>query len=477
MAKSYKKRILLLTANPKGTRPLRLQEEEKKIKEGLRLAGYGKVPLSSVEAVRPGDIQQAMLDFKPQIVHFSGHGAGEKGLVFEDEIGNVKMVDGQALADLFSLFEDKVECVLLNACYSDVQAQAITHHIDYVIGTQREIGDKAAIDFAVGFYRALGAGETYDFSFRMGCNAIRLEGSQEYLTPVLLKKNQERPTLQDAGTPSVQQTEPLAPQTEPSGLKVVLIYKRRAQPDEQLLGVLEKHLTEAGHTVFIDKHMKIGDEWEKEIDKKIKYADAVVVLLSHASIYSEMLAHELERAYKTSQEHGGKPRIFPVRINFEGSLPEDSLPQELANMLSSIQYTVWQGPQDDMSLVNQLLERLKVKETIAPLEMVGGAMPLDSKFYIERPVDNKLHTAISRRDSVVLLKGARQVGKTSLLARGLQRAREANVTVVLTDFQKLSDTIFQSLETFFHAIGGIIADQLDIEVTAVPTLIFDEAIT
>lgn len=62
------KSILLLAANPKGTVSLRLQEEEREIKERLRLAGYGKVPVSSTGATRPRDIQQAMLDFKPQIV-------------------------------------------------------------------------------------------------------------------------------------------------------------------------------------------------------------------------------------------------------------------------------------------------------------------------------------------------------------------------------------------------------------------------
>jgi hypothetical protein len=76
------KSILLLAANPKGTVNLRLQEEEREIKERLRLAGYGKVPINSTGATRTRDIQQAMLDFKPQIVHFTDHGAGKDGLAF-----------------------------------------------------------------------------------------------------------------------------------------------------------------------------------------------------------------------------------------------------------------------------------------------------------------------------------------------------------------------------------------------------------
>lgn len=187
------KSILLLAANPKGTVSLRLQEEEREIRERLRLAGYGhgKVPINSTGATRTRDIQQAMLDFNPQIVHFTGHGAGKDGLAFEDGIGQPKLVDSDALANLFKLFSSRVECVVLNACYSQVQAEAIAQHIDYVIGMSQAIGDRAAIEFAVGFYTALGAGESIEFAYKLGCNAIQLEGIPEHLTPVLFGKKKD----------------------------------------------------------------------------------------------------------------------------------------------------------------------------------------------------------------------------------------------------------------------------------------------
>lgn len=141
-------------------------------------------------AVRPRDIQRAMLNINPQIVHFSGHGTGEKGLVFEDETGQSKLVRGKALAALFKLFADKLECVLLNGCYSEIQAEEIAKYIPYVIGMKRAIGDKAAIKFAVGFYDALGAGRSVEFAYKLGCTAIQMAGITEHLTPVLLKKTE-----------------------------------------------------------------------------------------------------------------------------------------------------------------------------------------------------------------------------------------------------------------------------------------------
>jgi len=95
-----------------------------------------------------------------------------------------------------------------------------------------------------------------------------------------------------------------------------------------------------------------------------------------------------------------------------------------------------------------------------PLEQIGGAVPLDSKFYVERQTDQTFQDMIDRRDSIVLLKGARQVGKTSLLARRLDAARQAGMRVLLTDFQKLDDSQLQNLETFFLAIGQMLARQL-----------------
>jgi CHAT domain-containing protein len=148
----------MLSANPKETARLRLDEEQREIETGLERSQLReKFRLVKKEAVRPKDFRRAMLDLKPQIVHFSGHGEGEKGIAFEDEAGKTKLVDAEALAGLFKLFADSVECVILNACYSKVQAAAIARHIPYVIGMSQAIGDQAAIEFSVGFYDALGA--------------------------------------------------------------------------------------------------------------------------------------------------------------------------------------------------------------------------------------------------------------------------------------------------------------------------------
>ncbi|MGB7376718.1 MAG: SUMF1/EgtB/PvdO family nonheme iron enzyme [Rivularia sp. (in: cyanobacteria)] len=183
------KTILVLSANPKGTTTLRLGEEIREIKQGLqRSKRRDSFAFQSGQAVRDFDIHRSILDYEPQIIHFSGHGAGDNGLVFEDNVGQQKLVDGGALAALFELFALQIKCVVLNACYSEIQAKAIAQHIDYVIGMSKEIGDTAAIKFAVGFYDALGAGRDFEFAYKLGCRYIRMAGIPEHLTPQLLKK-------------------------------------------------------------------------------------------------------------------------------------------------------------------------------------------------------------------------------------------------------------------------------------------------
>ena len=108
-ASSEKTIILMLSANPKTTDPLRLDQERRDVEEGLRRCSQrDRFQLITQVAVRAVDVQRAMLDYKPTIVHFSGHGAGEDGLVLEDVSGKPALVSGEALAGLFKLFADRL---------------------------------------------------------------------------------------------------------------------------------------------------------------------------------------------------------------------------------------------------------------------------------------------------------------------------------------------------------------------------------
>lgn len=182
-----KKVILFLAANPYDTRQLKLSTEVREIEEGLRRsAKRDSIKLVNKGAVRTTDLTRALLDESPTIVHFSGHGSDYGELIFEDDHGNSHPASIDAIGELFELFSESVECVVLNSCYSESQAKAIAEHIPHVIGMNNEVGDKAAIKFSTAFYDAIGNGKPVPFAFKLAKVAIKLAGIPEAHIPVLL---------------------------------------------------------------------------------------------------------------------------------------------------------------------------------------------------------------------------------------------------------------------------------------------------
>ena len=165
---SQSKKILFLSANPKSTSNLRLGEELRKIKDILAAATErDQFELVSETAVQILTITKAMQVQTPYIVHFSGHGTGEKGIMVENASGGMVLFPTNGLNRLFKMFQKTVKCVVLNACYSKEQAEVISKQGIYVVGMNKAVGDKAAIDFAAGFYQSLGEGSDIESAFNM----------------------------------------------------------------------------------------------------------------------------------------------------------------------------------------------------------------------------------------------------------------------------------------------------------------------
>jgi hypothetical protein len=182
-------KVLFLAANPTGTAQLHLDEEIREITIKIRAAEYrNALELISRWAVRPDDLLQSMNEHSPHIVHFSGHGSQSEELILVDDSGNPKRVSKAALDLLFRTLKGNIRVVVLNACFSRSQAEAITEHIDCAIGMNKAIGDKAAITFAASFYRAIGFGRSVKESFDQGKIALLLEGIPEENTPELLER-------------------------------------------------------------------------------------------------------------------------------------------------------------------------------------------------------------------------------------------------------------------------------------------------
>ena len=184
--------ILFLSADPSDATRLRLDQEFREIHEKLKLAKLReqfRLELPQLSA-RPEDVSQALLEIRPKIVHFSGHGTPTGALYLESRIGKAHLVEADALANLFEQFKHEIDCVILNVCYSEIQANAISKHINYVIGMNYAVDDGAAIAFSIGFYQALGAGCSIEVAYKLGCIQIGLHGISCDLLPILINRGQ-----------------------------------------------------------------------------------------------------------------------------------------------------------------------------------------------------------------------------------------------------------------------------------------------
>jgi|GEM_PF-274124 len=481
------KKILILSANPKNMDKLRLDEEVREIQAALEQSkNRDQFQLITRWAVRVDDLQPILLDHTPQVVHFSGHGTGSHGLALENELGETQLVSSEALAGLFRLFKDEIECVFLNACYSEAQAKAIHQYIDCVLGMNKEIGDKAAIKFARGFYRALGSAKSYKESFEFGENAINLQSIPESSTPMLKHRSRRQPrkapTKSKSASPSETEFkvgDSVTMATSRTTARVFISY-RSQEPDRSLAQQFHKTLEAAGHQAFMaGESIRLGETWPQRIDAELKQCDYFLLLLSELSAVSEMVTEEVRRAKLwRDQRIDKRPIILPIRVNFPLNSP---LNYDLRGYLQQIQQREWASPEDTPSLMREVLRVVGERGQWAinnqelldlpvstpfednpdylPLPVAspelyrepGGAVPLSSGLYIERsPIETDCYQEILQPGALIRIKAPRQMGKTSLMARILDHARSQGCETIPLSFQRADSKLFTDLDQFLR---------------------------
>jgi hypothetical protein len=226
-------RILFLAANPLAATRLALDEEAREIEHKLHAAvQHSAFEFITKWAVQPDDLQ-ALNQYRPHVVHFSGHGSEHAELVLAGADGNVRRVSQQATVDLFRTLRDNIRVVVLNACYSQMQAEGIAKHIDCVVGMRRAIGDRAAIRFSASFYRALAFGRSVQNAFEQGLVSLGLEGIAEADTPALIV---QRRGVDPAGIVLVQNQDAAR----------AAVYRDAPVASPRALGVPDKMASEGG---------------------------------------------------------------------------------------------------------------------------------------------------------------------------------------------------------------------------------------
>jgi serine/threonine-protein kinase len=280
--------------------------------------------------------------------------------------------------------------------------------------------------------------------------------------------------------------QPTVPPLEPTGQRArVFISYRSQDPDLTLAQQFYEGLKAAGHEAFMaGESIRLGENWPERIDRELEQCDYFLLLLSEKSATSEMVTEEVRRArelrdlpkaaalrYRRS-EH--KPIILPIRVNF----PIDSpLNYDLRGYLQRIQQREWKSLADTPVILQEILRLLSSREAPAPVEPPqtavpvvdspdrpplpvaepevhrepGGSVPLTSSLYVERPpIEADCYEEILQPGALIRIKAPRQMGKTSLMARILNCAKEQGYQTIPLSLQRADSVLLSDLDRFLR---------------------------
>jgi hypothetical protein len=276
--------------------------------------------------------------------------------------------------------------------------------------------------------------------------------------------------------------------TAESGLprpKCIFISYAHAETDRALAQTLKNALLGAGHRVFIDTEIKFGADWGSAILNSIEASDFLVVLLSANSVHSEFVREEVRLARDGRTSHG-RPLFLPIRVQYEGPL---GLP--LGAWVNPYQWTSWEAEKDTERVLQQILDVIEERveapksgaatrpgpdhsndtrdreptDDLTRLTRPGGALRPDDHFWIERAADRHVLDLAPLLEQTVVIKGPRQVGKTSLLVRYLAACRRAGKKTALIDMSIFDTEDLCNYPRFLATLGAEFLDRFRLEGT------------
>jgi hypothetical protein len=261
------------------------------------------------------------------------------------------------------------------------------------------------------------------------------------------------------------------------GKRIFISYKRNTEFDQPLAQRVHAALAEQGHQVFIDQGMSVGENWVKRIQAEVAEADFLVLFLSEQSVQSQMVAEEVRMAVEQRQRSGCQPTILPVRVMFEGALPYD-----LGAWLNRINYALWRSVADDERVLAELQRAMTGEAALptpkldgvglggdvplaaanprAPLEAPEGTIAPESPHYVRRLADGVAEDEQGHAGYTLTIQAGRQMGKSSLLGRVMQRAQQAGKQVAFIDFQAFGAAEMADPSALYYQFCYLIEDEL-----------------
>lgn len=237
----------------------------------------------------------------------------------------------------------------------------------------------------------------------------------------------------------------------------VFISYRRSEPDHSVAKEIENYLVTRGVAVFRDAQIRIGEEWADSIDEHLASSRFLVLLISKASMESGSVREEIVRAHQRGLS------ILPIRLD------SSELPYHVASIIGALQFRHLNHPAGLGLVCQEILEIIHGEQGgrrtagSEQLQPETGTVSLDSPFYVRRDVDDRIEERLQGRGTTILLRGPRQVGKSSLLVRAAAAAENGGRRVSRIDFQLMENEHRRSLKTLLRHLAFSIASDLGTE--------------
>lgn len=297
-------------------------------------------------------------------------------------------------------------------------------------------------------------------------------------------------------------------------VRFFVAYQASSKRDHQLVSYLYHFFTKLGHHLFVDRIWPKNQAGLTEIDQQLKRSDLMLALVSEQSVDSEMLRAEISQAneYRQAEE---RPEILLVRMAYDGLLP-----YSIDSRLSQAQTFLWQTPADHEQIASQILAFVERQQGIGPQNVLtaittdrpsrpvklvtsqtiiaedgqpvvderaiypplpefdprfldeltapGGAVKLRDRFYVERPGDQLLQRQLATdTGTTTTIRASRQMGKSSLLVRAMNYARQHQAKMVYIDLQGVDRQYLQTLDMFLRYLAELMVRKLRLNIKEV----------
>lgn len=267
--------------------------------------------------------------------------------------------------------------------------------------------------------------------------------------------------------------------------KKVYLYYRVQEPDLTLAAQIQEAIKTSGHQAFLATvgvnpplDSQPREDWFAHTDAILRFCDYFLLFLSPQAAVSEMVIEELRRAKELRDSRpNNKPIVLPISVNCP---PSEPLNHDLRSYLQGVGKWEWKSADDTTNLIQEILGLLtdnEIKEwgkksfgdwenvkspienftptaiafegpplPVAEPELPNGQVRLASAFYIERvPYEAQCYREICKPGALIRIKAPRQMGKTSLMARILDQAKEQGYRTVPLSFQHADTSVFTNL--------------------------------